>query len=251
MRFEQLAETGGNAQALLLLSRTVRGCGELRDARESCGGAAETAGDIEKIAGPRAGAEKCFSARHCAGEDDVSDRDRRFGEVAASQGRLTGLGEGKESVEKAVEPALAALCVLDECARQAQGQKRRDGTRTHGGQVAEAAGEGAMADAFGRVPIEAEMTVGDGEVGGYGKLFSGPQTEQGAIVTDTNMQSRIMRFFQTPANFGQQSQLAWPADARNVGRFGAHFMRIGHDARSALVRYIRRRHSPSGPVRFL
>jgi hypothetical protein len=44
-----------------------------------------------------------------------------------------------------------------------------------------------MADGFGRVPIEAEVAAGDGEVGGDGQLFAGSGTKDGAIVADAEL----------------------------------------------------------------
>jgi hypothetical protein len=145
-------------------------------------------------------------------------------------------GEREESIEKtvkkAVGPWLAPFGILDEFTRQAEGEKSGNGTRAHSSQVAEAAREGAMANGVGRVPVKAEVTIGNGEVGGYGEFFSCPQTEESAIVTNAQVQSGMVRFVKTSANPGQQSQFTLPAGARIVGHSGEHFLRIGHDAGS-------------------
>src|ERR1700683_5776574 len=95
-----------------------------------------------------------------------------------------GVGELQETIQKSVNPRLTPFCVLDQRSGKAERQKRRNWPRTHGGKVAEAAGEGSVADGVGRVPIEAEVPSGDGEIGGYGHLFAWGQAEQGAIVAD-------------------------------------------------------------------
>jgi len=77
---------------------------------------------------------------------------------------------------------------LDEIFRKRERKERGDGASAHGGQIAESAGKGAMADGFGRVPVEAEVPAGDGEIGGDGELFIGSRTKQGAVVADAEAQ---------------------------------------------------------------
>lgn len=41
-----------------------------------------------------------------------------------------------------------------------------------------------MADRFRGVPVEAEVTAGNGKIGGDGEFFAGAGSEQGAVVAD-------------------------------------------------------------------
>lgn len=45
-----------------------------------------------------------------------------------------------------------------------------------------------MADGFGLVPVEAEVTTGNGKVGGDGQFFPGTGAEDCAVVADAETQ---------------------------------------------------------------
>jgi hypothetical protein len=68
------------------------GLGEFGEAGECCRGATEAAGNVEQVAGTRAGTEQGFAAGHGADEDDVGEGDGGFGEIAAGQRGFVGLG---------------------------------------------------------------------------------------------------------------------------------------------------------------
>ena len=180
----------------------------MRQLRQARGGAAQAAGDVEQVPGPRAGAEQGFAAPNRADQHDVSHGEGRFGQIAAGQRGFWAWQE-TEALEEAGEPgavrvASRRLEPCDEIAGQAEGEKGSDGPRAHGGQVAESAGKGAMADGFRRVPIEAEVAAGDGEIGGDGQFLAGAQAEQGAVVADAQPQRGIRRSGRAGANPGQQ-----------------------------------------------
>ena len=94
-----------------------------------------------------------------------------------------------------------------ELAGQAEGEESGERARAHGGQVAEAAGQSAMADGLGRVPIEAEVAAGDGEVGGDGEFLAGTRAEQGAVVADAEAEARLAGVASAGANLAQEGRV--------------------------------------------
>ena len=54
----------------------------------------------------------------------------------------------------------------------------------HGGQIACGAGEGAITDRLGRMRVEAEMDVFEGEGGAAPPIVSGAGAQAGGVVTD-------------------------------------------------------------------
>ena len=91
-----------------------------------------------------------------------------------------GGGEGEEAVEEAVEEERRA----GDGFWQGEGKECGEGFGSHGGEIAEAAGQGAMADGSGVVPGAAEVAVFEGEVGGDEELVMGGWFEDGAVVAD-------------------------------------------------------------------
>jgi len=148
------------------------------------GGCAESAGYVDQVAGPGAGAEQRPPAGDRADEDDVSDGDWRLGEVATGKRGSVGVCQGEEAVEEAVYPGAGAAGGPGQLTGETQREKGGDGACAHGGQIAESAGETAVADGFGGVPVKLKVTAGDGEVGCDGQLFAGPDAEEGAVVAD-------------------------------------------------------------------
>ena len=153
-----------------------------------------------------------------------------------------GLGESEKAVEKRVQPSRRSadaprghsrfasaprLGVLDEILGQSQRQKRGDGACAHGGQVAESAGQSAMADGFGRVPVEAEVAAGDREVGGDGELFAGSETKEGAVVADAELQLWTLGVGCAEANSTEQGQLAEATEMPAAGTFACGLRLFG------------------------
>lgn len=89
-------------------------------------------------------------------------------------------GEGQESVEKAVQEVGIARGGF----WKREGEESCERSGAHGGEIAEAAGEGAMTDGGGGVPIAAEVTAFQGEVGSNEELVTGGWLEDGAVVAD-------------------------------------------------------------------
>jgi hypothetical protein len=119
-----------------------------------------------------------------------------------------GLGEVEQAVEEAGGPGRGPAAGLSELAGQAERQKRSDGAGAHGGEVAEAAGKGAMADGFGWVPIEAEVAAGDGEVGGDGQFLAWTQADEGAVVANAQAQTATGDVWRSGANLGEKSSFS-------------------------------------------
>lgn len=170
------------------------GRGQRGELLEAEGGAAEVAGDIEGIAGAGAGAEEGAAFGNGADEDDIGEGEGRLGEVAAGEGRFVVVGEGEQAVVEAVHPGFLLGRALvgggkGELAGQTEGEECGDGAGTHGGKVAEATGQGAVADGLRRVPVEVEVASGEAEVGSDGDLFAGVNAEEGAVVADAEREA--------------------------------------------------------------
>jgi len=85
-----------------------------------------------------------------------------------------------------------------------------------------------MADGFGRVPVEAEVTPGDREVGGDGEFLSWARTEQGAVVANTEGKGIGGGGVRgASADATEQGQFAGWCRAARIGPLGAHSLRIG------------------------
>jgi len=65
-----------------------------------------------------------------------------------------------------------------------EGEERGEGLRTHGGEVAEAAREGTVADGGGSVPGAAEVAFFEAEIGGDEEFVAGGRFQDGAVVAD-------------------------------------------------------------------
>jgi hypothetical protein len=73
---------------------------------------------------------------------------------------------------------------LGNSARKCQGKKNSHGLATPGCYVAQSAGEAAMADQPGGVPITSEMYAFKAEIGGDEKLVAGGNPQHGAIIAN-------------------------------------------------------------------
>ena len=154
------------------------------DVGQGCGRSAERAGDVNGVAGAGCGAQEGFAAGDSTDQDDVGEGDGGFGQISAGQGDAGGVGKAEQAVVEAGHPGDAAAAGANEGGRQAEGDEGGKGARAHGSQIAQSAGEGAMADRLRRMPCEAEVAAIDIEVGGDGDLFAGPGAQQCAIVAD-------------------------------------------------------------------
>ena len=160
------------------------------------------------MAGNRAGAQEGSAAGNGADEHDVGHGEGGFGQIAAGKGGFIRPGEGEEAVEEALKPGGPAAGGGGELARQTQGKEGGYGTSTHGGQVAEAARQGAVANRFGRMPVELEVAAGDGEVGGDGEFLARPWTDESTVVAYAQADFPGCGAGRPVANLGHESQFA-------------------------------------------
>ena len=145
-------------------------------------GAAEGAGAVEEVAGMGAKAAERAACGGGTDEDDVGEDDvgRRLRGVTAGERDVVGGGEGEEAVEKTIEPARVA----GDGFRHGEGEECGEGLGSHGGEIAEAAGQGAMADGGWAMPVAAKVAIFEGEVGGDEQLVAVGWFEDGAVVAD-------------------------------------------------------------------
>ena len=89
-------------------------------------------------------AAKSAASGRGADEDDVGEDGfgRRLGGVAAGERDVVRGGESKKAIEEAIEPARVA----GDGFRHGEREKGSQWLGSHGGEIAEASGQGAMAD---------------------------------------------------------------------------------------------------------
>ena len=84
----------------------------------------------------------------------------------------------EEAVEELVDPALRQV------GGQGEREERGEGLAAHGRNVGESAGEAAVADGVGGMPLAAEVYAFERKIGGDQGLGAGEGGEQGAVVSD-------------------------------------------------------------------
>ena len=89
----------------------------------------------------------------------------------------------RESGEEAVDPA-ASGGGCEHLAGQREREERGERTRAHGGQIAQAARQGAVADGFRRMPVAAEVAAFQREVGGDQDFVAAGRAQDRAVVAD-------------------------------------------------------------------
>ncbi len=103
--------------------------------------------------------------------------------VAARQGHGVFCGEGVEAGEEASEPfAVSGSC--EDLGRKRKREKGGERRGAHGGEVAEAASEDAMADGFGRMEAAERVATFEGEIRGHEHVVAARRAEDGAVVAD-------------------------------------------------------------------
>ncbi len=114
-----------------------------------------------------------------ADDDNVSRDLIRSGYVAAGELHAVALCQTAKAFKKVVSPALRKL--------SGQGEREETSQRlaSHGGNVTQAAGEAAVADAAGRVPVAAEMDVFDRKISGDEEFVAAGRVEDGTVVADS------------------------------------------------------------------
>ena len=158
------------------------------------GGSPQGSSDINQVPWTGAGAQQRPPLGHAAQQNDVGNHQtvgavyprRRLGQVPACQRNLVPLSQSHQPVEESLHPSFVwrPFVVSGQLCRQSERKKGRLRASSHGGQVAQAARQAAMAHALRWMPIATEMNIFEGEVGGNHQLFSGPWPQHSAIVAD-------------------------------------------------------------------
>ena len=162
----------------------LQGDGAIGHASQPGRRCAESPGDINGVAGLRAGTQEGFSAGNGADQDDVGEGCGGFRQIAAGKGDAGGFREAEQAVIEAGHPGCAGTAGVNQGGWQAKGDEGGEGARSHGCQVAQAAGQGTVADGLRGVPGEAEVAAVDAEVGSDGDVFAGAAAQQGAVIAD-------------------------------------------------------------------
>jgi hypothetical protein len=77
------------------------------------------------------------------------------------------------------------------------------------------------------MPVQAKMPPGDGEVGGYGHLFTGPKAEKGAVIADAQAETFLGKAPRPAANLAEQGQFSRPGYLPEIASILLHILRIG------------------------
>jgi hypothetical protein len=105
--------------------------------------------------------------------------------------------------------------MLGQLARQAQGKKCCNRSRTHSGKIAQSARKGAMSNGFRRMPVEPKMAPADRQIGCDSQFLAGASAQQGAVVSYSKAQARLGLEFNSV-----ERPLAKLADESTLGRTG-------------------------------
>ena len=147
---------------------------------------AQLAGDVDRIARPRAVAAESGPTRNGAADDDVARELAGVPEIAADQWGAFAAGEPEQAAVEGVDPAR----------NRVHGASARDSRQKRGSPPIAAISLRPRASAFhpisaGPVRGAAEVDVLDEKVGGEEQIFGGaPRTENGAIVADSQDHAR-------------------------------------------------------------
>ena len=117
------------------------------DSGEFGGCATQRAGDVERVAGAGRAAAQGATGGGRADEDNVCEDQIAggFGGVAARQRDTVKVGESAQAGEEAIDPE-ASGAGGEHLAGQREREEDRQRTRSHCGQIAQSAGESAVAD---------------------------------------------------------------------------------------------------------
>jgi hypothetical protein len=111
-------------------------------------------------------------------EDDIRGDLGSGGDVAAGELDVVAFGEAHQAFKKFVGPALRQFCW------QSKREKACEGLATHGSDIAEAAGETAVAHAAGGMPLAAKVHVFNGKVSGDEKFVAGGKAHYRTVVSN-------------------------------------------------------------------
>jgi hypothetical protein len=205
----------------------ANGCGQFGKPIQSSSRSAKSACDIEQIVRSRAGAEQGASARHGSNQDDVGHGNGGFGQVAAGQWSLPRHCQGQQPVEEALYPGSPARASHGQLSRHSQRKKGGHGTSAHGRQVAQAAGQCAMAHGLRLVPVQAEVAPGYRQIRRHSRLFTPARSQKGAIVADAQSNTSAGGATCPCANLVEEGKLARLARNSGIDIIYPHLLRIG------------------------
>ena len=176
---------------------------------ESGNRSTEHTAHINDVTWACARAKHSFAFRYAAYNNDVGeDPVRRLRRVAAGEDQGIPLRELQESADELIDPALRKI------GRKREGEKCRVGDSSHGGDVAEAAGEATVSDGVGRVPPTAEVNAFEREVCCNKHFMPAWDVQDGAVVTHAVAGFAQVGAQMTGANLGHLA--AWLRQATNT-----------------------------------
>src|SRR5579859_1868278 len=140
---------------------------------------AQRAGDVDAVAGTRAGAQDPASGGDLAEHDDIGHDFPRGRKIAAGQLNAEPPRQRLQTSKESVNPSLLQV------PRQAERKEACQRCTAHGSDIAQAARQAAVANTLRGVPVAAEMYVLDGKVRGDQKFVAGAGTQDGAVVADS------------------------------------------------------------------
>jgi hypothetical protein len=94
-----------------------------------------------------------------------------------------GFAEGAQTGKKTLDPALSSARG-EHVGGEREGEERRKRAGSHGGDIAQAAGQGAVAYGLRRMQVAVEVASFQGKVRGDNDFMSFGQAEDGAVVAD-------------------------------------------------------------------
>jgi hypothetical protein len=98
--------------------------------------------------------------------------------IATCEGHVESVSQPEQAFDEPVDPGLAQ--VLGQGERQECG----DGCASHGSDIAKAAGQAAMPDDFGGMPLAAEVNPFQAEIGSNQRLVTGRDLQDGTVIPD-------------------------------------------------------------------
>ena len=147
-----------------------------KDEGQGAAGLARRTAQAQQITRAGAAAQERLTGRHLT-EDREGEGQRTAGGVTTDQAQLALLGHLYKACRQAFQPG-----GLDARQGQRQGEAQRRGA--HGGEVAGAHRQGALAEAMGIRAGIGEMHPGGQGIGGDRQLFTRGGCQQRAVVTD-------------------------------------------------------------------
>src|SRR5271157_5849405 len=144
------------------------------------GRSAQFSADENTIARACAGAQHSLPSGRSANDDNIrKNAVGRFRRIAARQRDAVFFRQTEQATNEASHPGLGQV------ARQGKRKKGRNRLTTHGGNIAQTAGQTPVADRFRRMPVATEMNAFQREVGGDQRVVSRQQTQYGAVVSNS------------------------------------------------------------------